>query len=199
MKQDATAQNKATLAKQHICYIFIGPSGAGKTSLADYLFSKEQKVVSHTTRQPRANEINGADYFFISEKQFEVKIHKGHFSEYDLYDGQYYGVTRKELDAKLSKSDCYDVLTVRGFLSLEQAYGSDKIIPVLISVSEATVIERLKKRGESTSCIETRMDQFANEVKRNSILMKHHNLILIDGDQSLEDMAKQFHQQVACR
>ena len=74
--------------------ILSSPSGAGKTTLVKKI-SEEKKFkisISHTTREPRPNEIDGVDYFFISKPEFENLIKNDQLLEYEeVYDGVFYG------------------------------------------------------------------------------------------------------------
>ena len=75
-------------------FVVSAPSGAGKTTLVTELISrypgKLERVVTYTTRQPRYNEIDGVDYYFISVKEFEEKIAQGFFIEWSTAYGTYY-------------------------------------------------------------------------------------------------------------
>jgi guanylate kinase len=74
-------------------YVITAPSGAGKTSLVKALMEREAKLrfsVSFTTRKPRANEIDGRDYHFVSREEFERMIARGEFLEHaEVYDHAY--------------------------------------------------------------------------------------------------------------
>ncbi len=66
-------------------YVIAAPSGAGKTSLVKALMEREPRLrfsVSYTTRKPRANEIDGRDYHFISPDRFQEMIERGEFLEH---------------------------------------------------------------------------------------------------------------------
>ena len=85
--------------------ILSSPSGAGKTTLVK-LISKNKKYftsVSHTTRTPRLNEIDGIDYFFIDKSQFQNLINKNEFLEFAEVFKNYYGTSKKNIIDKLDK------------------------------------------------------------------------------------------------
>ena len=80
-------------------YIITGPSGVGKNTIInelsnhlDFYFS-----VSHTTRPRRENEVNGKDYYFITEEEFENLIKNDQMIEYEQYGDFYYGTSKEEL------------------------------------------------------------------------------------------------------
>ena len=78
--------------------ILSSPSGAGKTTISKKIQQKYQNFkisVSHTTRKPRPNEIDGIDYFFISKDKFQEKIKNKEFYEYAEIFGNYYGTSKE--------------------------------------------------------------------------------------------------------
>jgi len=84
-----------------ILLIVSSPSGAGKTTLTRRLlqeFSEFRFSVSHTTRQPRANEVDGQDYHFIDEKSFRQLIDENGFAEWAEVHGNLYGTSITEID-----------------------------------------------------------------------------------------------------
>ena len=85
--------------------VLSSPSGAGKTTITKKLSQKYPNIkvsISHTTRKPRPNEIDGVDYFFVSKSEFEKLISKGNFYEHAKIFDNYYG-TSKNLVKKLHK------------------------------------------------------------------------------------------------
>ena len=85
--------------------ILSSPSGAGKTTLVKLLSEKNnyKTSISHTTRKPRFNEINGIDYFFVDKKKFKEMIDKEEFLEYARVFKNYYGTTKKNVFLNLDK------------------------------------------------------------------------------------------------
>jgi guanylate kinase len=84
-----------------ILLIISSPSGAGKTTLTRQLlqeFSEFRFSVSHTTRQPRANEVDGQDYHFVDEKAFRDIIGENEFAEWAEVHGNLYGTSVTEID-----------------------------------------------------------------------------------------------------
>ena len=96
---------------QGLMLILSSPSGAGKTTLSKKIQQKHKNFkisVSHTTRKPRSNEVDGVDYFFISKKEFEEKIKNNKFYEYAKIFDNYYGTSKKNIDDLRNKN--YDIL-----------------------------------------------------------------------------------------
>ena len=90
-----------------IIVILSSPSGAGKTTLSK-LLSKNKNFnvsVSHTTRKPRNNEIEGTDYFFVNLDQFNLLIEKNEFLEYAKVFSHYYGTTKTFVKKTLEKGE----------------------------------------------------------------------------------------------
>ena len=80
--------------KKGILFVISGPSGVGKGTLVKLLLEKHPEVklsISATTRKPRAGEIEGIHYFFISKEEFLSKIENGDFIEWAEFSGNYYG------------------------------------------------------------------------------------------------------------
>src|SRR5690242_4020739 len=83
--------------------IITAPSGAGKTSITKQLLKtfpdKLSFSISAATRQPRSYEKNGVDYYFITTEEFQQRIQKNEFVEWEMvYEGKYYGTLKKELE-----------------------------------------------------------------------------------------------------
>ena len=78
-------------------FIFSSPSGAGKTTLVELISKKKDfKIsVSHTTRNPRSNEVEGKDYYFVGHDKFENMIKKNEFLEFAKVFNNFYGTTKK--------------------------------------------------------------------------------------------------------
>ena len=92
----------------NIMVILSSPSGAGKTTIAKKIQQKYQSFkisVSHTTRKPRPNEIDGVDYYFISHEKFKKFISEGKFYEYAKIFENYYGTSKETVDQMIKKND----------------------------------------------------------------------------------------------
>ena len=94
-----------------IMLILSSPSGAGKTTLTKKIQQKYQNFkisVSHTTRKPRPNEIEGLDYFFISHEEFKKKIFNNEFYEYAKIFNNFYGTSKNSVNVLLN--NCNNIL-----------------------------------------------------------------------------------------
>jgi len=91
-----------------IMLILSSPSGAGKTTITKKIQQKYQEFkisVSHTTRKPRPNEIEGIDYFFISIDEFKKKIKNNEFYEFAKIFDNYYGTSKGSINNLLKQKN----------------------------------------------------------------------------------------------
>ena len=93
---------------KNIMVVLSSPSGVGKTTITKKLQQKYHSFkisVSHTTRKPRSNEVDGVDYHFISLKKFEELIDKKKFYEYAKIFDNYYGTSKDSVDKTIKTND----------------------------------------------------------------------------------------------
>jgi len=133
--------------------ILTGPSASGKTELAKILLQKYniQKVVTHTTRPIRHNEIDGIDYHFVSEKMFVTLKKQDAFVETTLYNQYHYGTSFKELGD-------HKVVTVDpNGLKVFVALNNPHYITFFIEANEVTRINRMLIRGQDLAFAKQRI------------------------------------------
>ena len=162
--------------KNNLLIIISSPSGAGKTSVCKEIINQNDKIklsVSHTTRLPRDNEVNGLDYFFISNDEFNNMILNKVFLEHANVFGNYYGTSKNNVEQLLSSD--FDVLFDIDWQGAKQILNSHlaKIVTIfLVPPSKEVVLERLKKRsiktGDDDEAIERRMFEYENEMAHAS-------------------------------
>ena len=143
-------------------YAIIGPSGSGKSTIGQYVFGKENELVSTTTRPMRRNELNGKHYHFIDKDKFLFKMSLDKFAEMDFYDGNYYGLTHDEIYDKTNDGDAYVVITRHGYQQLKSLYPD--IVSVFIDASKEHVEAML--RGRNDSNIEKRLELYESETQQ---------------------------------
>ena len=138
--------------------IITAPSGAGKTSITRYLMQKFPELafsVSAATRKARENEVNGEDYYFLSEEEFQHKIKVKEFAEWEMvYEGKYYGTLKSELERIWSNNQVPVLdIDVKGAIHVQKQYP----INTLSLFIEPPSVDELKKRleGRGTETIET--------------------------------------------
>ena len=137
------------------CIVLSAPSGSGKTTIAKYLLAQESLnlafSVSATSRPPRGQEVDGKDYYFLSEAAFKAKINEGAFAEYEeVYPGMFYGTLKSELDRiwALDKNVVFDI-DVMGGLNIKNQFPKNTL-SIFIKLPEA-LAERLRQRGTDSS------------------------------------------------
>ncbi|MES1220561.1 MAG: guanylate kinase, partial [Bacteroidota bacterium] len=109
--------------------IITAPSGAGKTSITRHLLktfpARLTFSISASTRQARANERNGVDYYFMSTDEFREKIQDNEFVEWEMvYEGKYYGTLKSELQKSWqeNKVPLLDI-DVKGAIHIKQQFS----------------------------------------------------------------------------
>ena len=155
--------------KDGIMVILSSPSGAGKTTLVK-LLSKNKKFqisVSHTTREPRHNEIPEQDYYFVNEEKFENLIRNEEFFEYAKVFNHFYGTTRTPVIEKLDKGEnvIFDI-DWQGADQIKNKKLNYKLITFFIlPPSKEVLFERLSNRDMKDKLIvEERMKEFDRDV-----------------------------------
>lgn len=112
------------MKKKSLTFVLSAPSGAGKTSISNKITGLVRNLkhsISHTTRPPRPNEINGQDYFFISREEFQGKIDKGDFLEWADVFGNLYGTSVENVEwAEKENCDLLFVIDVQGAETLRK-------------------------------------------------------------------------------
>ena len=133
--------------------ILSSPSGVGKTTLTKKLqqkYSNFKISVSHTTRPPRTNEVDGVDYNFVSQRQFKELINKNQFYEYAKIFDNYYGTLKKNVDDLLRKNDIIFDIDWQGTKQLSNFKNLNLIKLYLITDSKDELKKRLLNRDQNT-------------------------------------------------
>ncbi len=160
--------------------VLSAPSGAGKTSVAKEIFQRLPYLrfaVSLTTREKREGEAEGADYRFVSRKDFERARDAGELAEWALVHGQLYGTPRLQIEQALG--DGYHVLLdvdVQGGETLMRAYPQAVSI-FLLPPSHAAMEARLRGRGtEGPDVIENRLEEAMKELDS----VRHYQYVIVN-------------------
>lgn len=156
-------------SKKGKCIIFSAPSGAGKTTIVHYLLKESLGLefsVSACSREPRKNEINGKDYYFLGLEGFKDQIDKEAFIEWEeVYTNNFYGTLKSEIERIWAngKSVIFDVDVIGG-LNLKRIFG-EQALSVFVKPPSYEVLEkRLRNRStETEDKIQQRMKKANDE------------------------------------
>ena len=153
--------------------VISAPSGAGKTSIVHFLLKQIEVLsfsVSACSRARRKNETDGIDYHFLAVEEFQQKIKKGDFLEWEeVYKNQYYGTLKSELKRiwREGKTIIFDVDVVGG-VNIKKQYSSECLSIFIMPPSLAVLEERLQKRGsESADSLQKRVTKAKGEIARS--------------------------------
>ncbi len=154
---------------ENVMVILSSPSGVGKTTITKKLQQKYQSFkisVSHTTRSPRSNEVDGVDYNFVSIKKFEELIKEKKFYEYAKIFENYYGTLKKNVDESIKKNDLLFDIDWQGTKQLSNFKNLRMIKIYLITSNKNDLKNRLIKRNQnSLEEIEKRFNAFDEDIK----------------------------------
>ena len=155
--------------KDGIILVLSSPSGAGKTTLVK-LLSKNRDFhisISHTTRKPRANEVQGKDYHFVDNNEFENFIKKDEFLEYAMVFNHFYGSTKATVinNLKNGKNVIFDI-DWQGAEQIKNKKLKYKLITFFVlPPSKEVLFNRLSNRDMKDKLIaEERMKQFDKDI-----------------------------------
>lgn len=157
------------VARRGLMFVLSSPSGAGKSTLARKLLEADDNMslsVSATTRAPRASEIDGREYQFLSKEQFEEMADQNAFLEHAMVFGNHYGTPRAPVDAMLiqGRDVLFDV-DWQGARALRAAEPQDVVGIFILPPSMAELERRLHARAEdSEEVIAKRMARSLDEI-----------------------------------
>ena len=151
-------------------FIFSSPSGAGKTTLVKLVSKKKNFItsISHTTRKPRSNEIDGQDYHFVNDKKFQDLINKKEFLEYAKVFNNFYGTTKRPVFQNLldGKNVLFDI-DWQGSSQIKAKDIKFKIFSFFVLPPSRKVLQkRLSNRDMKDKLIASeRMKEFYDDIR----------------------------------
>ena len=164
--------------------VFSAPSGSGKTTLVKHLLHQGLPLdfsISATSRAPRGEEIDGKDYYFLSEEAFRQKIEEDAFIEYEeVYEGNFYGTLRSEIERLWAdgKHVLFDIDVIGG-LNVKAEYPDETLAIFVQPPSFEELEKRLRERNtETEDKIQQRLDKSATELTYS----QDFDVILVNDD-----------------
>jgi len=176
-------------SSQHVPLLIVisGPSGVGKDTVIQRMKERELPfhfVVTATTRPPRAHEINGVDYIFLSKDQFAEMIDRGELVEYALVYNDYKGVPKEQVHQALaSGNDVVMRLDVQGAASVRKL-SPEALLIFLTASSEDEMISRLRARmTETPEGLKLRIATARQEMGR----LDEFDYVVVNAENRLDD------------
>lgn len=153
-------------------YIIAAPSGAGKTTLVHSLLQTVKNIelsISYTTRPPRPGDVNGVDYFFVDESEFQNMIQANQFLEYAEVYGFHYGTAREQVLGQLRKGkDVLLEIDWQGAAQIRKNFHNAVSIFIL-PPSLVTLKERLyNRKQDQETVIQERLSKAQEEISHCS-------------------------------
>ena len=177
--------------RKGLIIVISAPSGSGKTTLCKRLVAKVpnlRRSISVTTRNPRRGEINGRDYFFITQEDFVARKRNNEFIEWAEVFDEYYGTPRSFVEEVIGAGE--DVLLsidVQGAMQVKESYP-DAVFIFILPPSISALEERLMKRKTDDSDeILKRLQLAREEMKR----IENYDYVIVN--RSLKASLRELH------
>lgn len=173
---------KVLLPKKGKLFVITAPSGTGKTTILDIIRKKVEGIgysVSHTTRPPRREEVNGVHYCFVAREDFEKMIEAHEFVEWAIVYDHLYGTPVSSVDSTLSSGrDLLLDLDIQGAQEIKKQFPEATLIFIL-PPSLKILHERLKRRSEQDDTnIALRMEKAVEEIRK----CRDYDFLIINDD-----------------
>lgn len=174
------------LARRGLMFVMSSPSGAGKTTITRALLKNNDDVtisISATTRQRRAGEVHGQDYYFVSQEDFRNMVDNGEMLEHAKVFDNYYGTPRAPVEEALSQGrDVLFDIDWQGTQQLREMAREDLATVFILPPSRSDLEKRLRLRSRDTMESETdirgRMSKAAGEMSHYS----EYDYVIINND-----------------
>ena len=169
--------------KKGMMFVLSSPSGTGKTTLTKKIAENNKNFsisISHTTRKPRPNEINGKDYYFVNRQEFENLVKKNNFYEYaNIFDNQYGTLKEPVLEMLARGQDVLFDIDWQGTKQLNKIKNLSLVTFFILPPSLKILKERLLNRHSGQKkLIEKRINKFNEEVSH----WDEYNYVVINDD-----------------
>ncbi len=160
-------------------FVISGASGVGKSTVLGKVMASRPDLrfsVSATTRAPRAGEVDGVNYYFVSKDKFQQMIDNREFLEYDAHMDNYYGTPRAQLEEKLESGSVILDIEPNGAFNVRRK-KADAVLIFIAPPSLEELENRLRSRGDtSEEQIAVRQARVAWEVEQS----KHYDYVVVN-------------------
>ena len=178
--------------------VVVGPSGVGKDTLMQKVFDKYpghfKKGVTNTSRKMRPGEKEGYNYYYVSLEKFLKLIDEGALVEFNFYNGNYYGLSKKELEnGTKGEKILYVIIDINGAKSIHDLKIPANFVGIL-PPNEDILEQRLRGRGtESDEVVKGRLETAKTETRRiNEAEFFNYKIINNDLDKAVLDMEEKL-------
>lgn len=180
--------------------VVSGPSGAGKDTICNKVIEESANIwlsVSMTSRNPRENEKEGKNYFFVTKEEFEQKIKDGKLLEYTNYNDNYYGTPKDKLEDYLNKGiDVILVLDINGAINIKKLVPSALFIFIMPPDMEILKKRLIARKTESKEKVIERFTEAYNEINSYN---KYNYVVVNDKIETAVGKVKAIIQAEKCR
>jgi len=180
--------------------VVSGPSGAGKDTICNKVIEDSDNIwlsVSMTSRNPRGNEKEGKNYFFVTKEEFEQKIKDGKLLEYTNYNGNYYGTPKDRLEDYLNRGiDVILVLDINGAINIKKLLPSALFIFIMPPDMETLKKRLIARKTESKEKVIARFTEAYNEINSYN---KYNYVVVNDKIENAVSKVKAIIQAEKCR
>lgn len=172
-------------------YVLAGRSAAGKNAVADELIKRgHRRCVTYTSRPMRSGEIDGVDYYFVTDEKFSELMEESFFAEYISYDtvnGKWwYGTAATDFEEEDDDDKKFIILTPEGIRQAELVLGNKPKV-IYVFANRRTILERLRKRGDDPDEVVRRIKQDEEDFKGFEMIADR--IVYNNYDNTIEEVA----------
>lgn len=165
--------------------LIVGPSGSGKTNLIERLFETNQVLRSVTTRPMRPDEVNGVNYHFVTDDEFDTYEENHELTQRAEYAGHRYGMTKMEINDRLTNYDTAVMAVIYPTVKDYQSYcdvAGIRCIPVFCTIDKAQLLAHFENRLESEDLKQSRIKKYEAEMANQVYFDEDHILDMNPND-----------------
>lgn len=174
------------LKRRGLMYVLSSPSGAGKTTITRALLAQNKNMtisISATTRQRRAGEVHGQDYYFVDIPQFNQMVDNGEMLEHAKVFGNYYGTPREPVEKALNAGmDVIFDIDWQGTQQLREMARDDLVTVFILPPSSRELEQRLRNRSRDTLETEAQIRERMSKASDEMTHYSEYDYVLINTD-----------------